>query len=455
MSYKVFYGSVNNDGSFYNAEGLAALEDIAMDGADVLNNSWGGGPSSNGYDDPLEIALANTAASGVFISMSAGNAGPSNSTVDHPRSEYINVAASTTSGTLASGRIDVPGHPEVQDIAFSVASFGAPLPIATVITYPVLPSESVNPANTNGCNAWPAGTFTGKAALIRRGDCEFGVKVLNAENGGADFVIVYNSVAGGDELINMGPGEVGDQVTISSIFVGHTNGQAIVDAYVADPAVEVVLNTIAFQAGNTPDLIASFSSRGPGVGPALVPDIAAPGVNILAQGYTPGASGEAQYLGYGQASGTSMAAPHVAGAAVLVRQAHPNWSNAEIKSALMSTAKYTDVYNYNGSPAQPLDMGAGRLDLTRALAPGVILNPPKLSYGVVPSPTSKTLEVWVTSVATQTETYQLSTLYTGERLHADHGAAGFYGDANFGHARTRSNPGGFGYLRHEHQPGTR
>ncbi len=86
-------------------------------------------------------------------------------------------------------------------------------------------------------------------------------------------------------------------------------------------------------------MVANFSSRGPGVGLALLPDIAAPGVNILAQGYTPGATGEEQYLGYGQASGTSMAAPHVAGAAVLVRQAYPFWSNAQIKSALMSTVQ--------------------------------------------------------------------------------------------------------------------
>jgi minor extracellular serine protease Vpr len=84
-----------------------------------------------------------------------------------------------------------------------------------VFTYTVLPAANVDPANINGCDAWPAGAFAGKAALIQRGVCEFGVKVLNAELAGAAFVVVYNSAAGGDALINMGPGAVGDQVTIS------------------------------------------------------------------------------------------------------------------------------------------------------------------------------------------------------------------------------------------------
>ncbi len=56
----------------------------------------------------------------------------------------------------------------------------------------------------------------GKAAVISRGSCEFGVKVLNAEQAGAEFVVIYNTAAGGDGLINMGPGAVGNQVTISS-----------------------------------------------------------------------------------------------------------------------------------------------------------------------------------------------------------------------------------------------
>ncbi|MBP6440338.1 MAG: S8 family serine peptidase [Caldilineaceae bacterium] len=414
MSYRVFYNSVNGIGSFYTAEGIAALEDIVLDGADVVNNSWGGGPGSEGGEfDPLDQALINAWNAGVFVSMSAGNAGPGNGTTDHPSPEYINVAASSTSGTLASGRVSTTISDTVKDAPFGIATFGAPLPIGQVLEYPYLPAIVANPANFEGCAPWPANTFTGKAALISRGVCEFGVKVLNAENAGATFVVIYNNPANGDTIGNMGPGAVGNQVTISSIQVGRTAGLGFLAHHAAVADARLQVSTVAFQAGNIADRIASFSSRGPGVGNVLKPDIAAPGVNILAQGYTPGATGEARHLGYGQASGTSMASPHVAGAAALVKQAYPTWPNWAVKSALMTTAKFMDIYNFNGTPAQPLDMGAGRLDLQNVLDPGVVLDPQSLSFGLVTTGTQKSIVVSVTSVGDMAETYTFSTIWTG------------------------------------------
>jgi subtilisin family serine protease len=431
MSYRVFYNSVSGDGSFYLAEGIAALEDIVNDGADVVNNSWGGGPgSAGGQFDPLDQALINAANAGVFVSMSAGNAGPGKGTTDHPSDEYIIVAATSTSGTLAAGKLSVsapqPVSNTLKNISFASATFGQPIPIGTVLNYPYVAAANVDPANFEGCNPWPAGTFTGKAAVISRGSCQFGTKVLNAENAGAQFVIIYNHVSGGDTLVSMAPGDDGGKVTISSVFIGHTDGVGMVDWQTAHPTdAEFELNTIAFQSGNTADVVASFSSRGPGVGNVLKPDIAAPGVNILSQGYTPGASGEARHMGFGQASGTSMSSPHVAGAAALLRQVHPTWSNAYIKSALMSTAKYMGIYNGDGSPAQPLDIGAGRLDLTNAADPGVILSPPSASFGQVPTGTVKSVVITVTNITTATEMYTLTTLYTGKSFTMTTPLAGF------------------------------
>ncbi|MEZ4719434.1 MAG: S8 family serine peptidase, partial [Caldilineaceae bacterium] len=84
MSYRVFYASVNGNESFYTAEGVAALEDIVADGADVLNNSWGEGPiSEGGQFDPIDQALINAANAGIFVSMSNGNSGPNLGTSDH------------------------------------------------------------------------------------------------------------------------------------------------------------------------------------------------------------------------------------------------------------------------------------------------------------------------------------------------------------------------------------
>ena len=192
-----------------------------------------------------------------------------------------------------------------------------------------------------------------------------------------------------------------------------------------------------FNLGTQADRIADFSSRGPGVGNVLKPDIAAPGANIVAQGFAVGVEGEAVHFGYGQVSGTSMAAPHVAGAAALVRQAHPTWSNAAIKSALMSTAKYLDVYNFDGTPAQPLDMGAGRLDLAHVLDPGVILNPPSLSFGRTMSGTQKSIAVQVTSVATHDGNVCPRHRIHRRRLYADDGPARLFRGADHAGAGAR------------------
>lgn len=419
MSYRVFYASVRNDGSFHTAEGVAALEDIVKDGAHVVNNSWGGGPGGIGAPfDAIDNALVNTAKAGVFVSMSNGNAGPNLGTGDHPSPDYINVAASTTGGTYASGRVGQHGPTPISDttkynIAF--ASFGGVVPLGQQLVQDYIAAAVISPTNVVGCDPFGANAFQGKTAVISRGTCEFGVKALNAQNAGANFVVIYNHAAGGDGLVNMAGGSVGDQVTIPAIFVGRTGGLSLVNFAAAHPNdAKLVVDTQGFQAGSTPDMIASFSSRGPSTRNSLKPDIAAPGVNIMAQGYTIGASGEARHLGYGQVSGTSMAAPHVAGSAALLRQMYPTWSNAAIKSALMSTSKYMNVYNFDGTPAQPTDMGAGRLDIGAAMYPGVILNPPAADFGLIYTGTAKSgREIQVTNVATRTETYNISTLYTG------------------------------------------
>lgn len=429
MSYRVFYYSVNGIESFYDAEGIAALEDMVKDGADVVNNSWGGGPSSLGGEfDALDTALINASEAGVFVSMSAGNAGPSQATMDHPSADYISVAASTTSGTYAAGRFSVtaptPVNPALQNKPFGVADFGAPLPVGTSITYTFKTALSVDPTNVRGCNPWVGTPFAGMAAVISRGTCDFSLKVYNAQQAGATFVVIYNHL--GDAVQGMGAGQNAGLVTIPSVFVGLSTGTGMETWYTAHGAASVFeVNTVAYQAGNVPDVLANFSSRGPGVGMVLKPDIVAPGVNILAQGYAVGATGEDRHKGWGQVSGTSMASPHVAGAAILLRQIHPNWSNASIKSALMSTSKYLDIYNDDGSPAQPLDMGAGRLDLTHAADPGVILDPPYVSFGQVLTGTEQTLTVNVTSVATATETYALSLLDTSGGFPGTAGLAGF------------------------------
>jgi hypothetical protein len=126
-------------------------------------------------------------------------------------------------------------------------------------------------------------------------------------------------------------------------------------------------------------VMAYFSSRGPTGAPAsadiIKPDVTAPGVQILA-GNSPAAGFDAAGELFQAIQGTSMSGPHVAGLFALLKQAHPTWSPAAAKSALMTTARQ-DVTKQDGStPADPFDMGAGHVDPSgAAAAPGSTFNP--------------------------------------------------------------------------------
>lgn len=124
----------------------------------------------------------------------------------------------------------------------------------------------------------------------------------------------------------------------------------------------------AYPSAQQPDVLAGFSSRGPSGFDLLKPDVMAPGVGILAA-YS-GAASSVNVI-----SGTSMAAPHNAGAAALLRALNPSWTPSEIKSALMGTAKTTALFKENAvTPATPLDRGAGRVDLSAAGRAGLIFD---------------------------------------------------------------------------------
>jgi hypothetical protein len=156
-------------------------------------------------------------------------------------------------------------------------------------------------------------------------------------------------------------------------MIGQADGNLILDEIDAGQTVELVLDKGFFLTEEeTGNVMGTFSARGPApVQDILKPDVTAPGVNILA-GFTPDAANSVSGENFAYITGTSMATPHVAGVAALLLQAHPDWSPAAIKSALMTTA-YQTVNQQDGStPAIPFDFGSGHIDPNKANDPGLI-----------------------------------------------------------------------------------
>jgi subtilisin family serine protease len=189
------------------------------------------------------------------------------------------------------------------------------------------------------------------------------VKVVNLSLGGRDIPGVDPM----EEAVNRLTAEYGTLFVVSAGNSGTEGDETVGSPASADAA-------LAVGAVDRQDALADFSSRGPRVGDGAVkPDVTAPGVGVVAarskDGYI-GAPGEVRV----PLDGTSMAAPHVAGAAALLFQQHPDWTPGRVKAALMASAKPTEGIGANGQ-------GAGRVDLARAIKQAVLAEQPSLSFG--------------------------------------------------------------------------
>ncbi len=419
MNYRVFYPSQSPE-DFQNAnayvpELVQAIEDAVKDGADVISNSWGASYQNTlAWPDPMIQAAEDAVEAGVVTVFANGNAGPNAATANSPAisPKVIGVGAVTKDSALFPGSVSVtapePVPANLKNFPIGGAAFG-PGATSVVGPAPLIPGQRVSTDATNptlGCSLpgdvspYPAGSLTGSIALIERGVCNFSEKVYNAQRGGAIATIIYNAAANGDTVATMGAGVHAADVTIPSWEIGRTNGVNTLNWANANPATaQAKFDPTPAVQPNPGDVMAGFSSRGPTTDKLLKPDVVAPGVNVLSSGYGSGAY-PGPFTGFGQVSGTSMATPHVAGSAALLVQLHPNWTPAQIKSALMTTAT-ENVWTNTAKTilAGVLDRGAGRIDLTKAGTPGITLDQASLSAGEITAGQSRGFTIEATDVS--------------------------------------------------------
>ncbi|TDJ44828.1 MAG: hypothetical protein E2O52_07555, partial [Gammaproteobacteria bacterium] len=359
-----------------------AIEDAVADGVDIINYSVGNTDIS--ISDPDDLALLAASDAGVLSVVAAGNDGPVAGTILSPAGTpwVLTVGASSRAGDQFAEalRINSPSN-VAADYASREASFTPALSTAGPLTEElVLADDGDEVTSTTDDACQPIvneDDIAGHIAFIRRGGCDFQVKIENVEAAGAIAAVVFNHQ--GELIVMSGTRDV---VQIPAVMIGQADGNLLLTELNDGNFVEVTLDKSLFL--TLPDdgnVMGSFSSRGPNLTAAdiLKPDLSAPGVNILAA-QTPdvanGVRGEMfQYL-----SGTSMSVPHVAGIAALLKEAHPDWSPAVIKSALMTTARQ-DVVRENGeTDADPFDFGAGHVVPNLAVDPGLVYDAGREDY---------------------------------------------------------------------------
>ena len=339
-------------GGCASSDSAAAIDDAVADGVDVINFSIGG--ASNFFNGPDDISFLFAAANGVWVATSNGNAGPGAGTVGTPSGvPWITaVGATQDSGVFYNSvTVNAPGSIAGDYVAVEGAS-----PVQLSDTGPI--TDAVTHSSTlTACNAeGPVDSISG-IALVSRGICSFSEKYNNVAAAGALAIIVYNDAANPsriDPIVMSAPG-----TTIPGVMVGNSDGLTL--------AGETGVNATLDAANAVPALnrIAGFSSRGPnnGANDIIKPDVSAPGVAILAAG-----AGTDTFISI---SGTSMASPHVAGTFALLKQAHPDWSAAEARSAVMTTARNGLLKTFGTAQADPFDVGAGEILPSAAFDPGL------------------------------------------------------------------------------------
>ncbi|PNT61635.1 subtilisin-like protease SBT1.8 [Brachypodium distachyon] len=348
---------------------LAAVDEAIEDGVDILSMSLGGNPGADFSEDPVSLGGFTAVLNNVFVSTAAGNVGPNPATLANGAPWLLTVGASTTDrrfvGTVKLGsgvELDGESMSEPKDYGSEMR--------------PLV--RDVNNGKCTNENVLRAQNITGKIIICEPGGGASTKKAKMVRRAGAFGMIAVVSQVFGAVVVPR-------PHVLPTVQVPYVEGQKIkAYAHSTDsPTANLIFKGTTYDNPRSP-MMAPFSSRGPNTKSRgiLKPDIIGPGVNILA-----GVPGVVDLVlppntampKFDIKSGTSMACPHLGGIAALMKNAHPTWSPASIKSALMTTTETTDntgkpIADVDGSQATYYATGAGHVNPEKAMDPGLVYN---------------------------------------------------------------------------------
>lgn len=357
----------------FSTDILAGLDRAVQDGVHVLSLSLGGGAVPY-YKDGIALGAFGAMEKGIFVSCSAGNSGPDPMTLANVAPWITTIGASTLDRDFPSPV--VLGNGAMYNGVSLYSGKGLPAGKLPLI-------YAVNASNGNTSNLCLENTLDPKLVMGKIVLCDRGIsarvdKGNVVKTAGGAAMILANTAANGEEL-------VADSHLLPAAAVGRKNGDLIREYVNTNLNPTATIQFLGTVLGIKPSpVVAAFSSRGPNsMAPQILkPDVVAPGVNILAAWTGAAAPSELETdrrrVKFNIISGTSMSCPHVSGVAALLKAAHPDWSPAAIRSALMTTAYTVDNSGRplrdvaTGADSTAFDHGAGHVNPQKALSPGLV-----------------------------------------------------------------------------------
>lgn len=385
MNYRVFYPAQSGRNSAYSIEIVQAIDDAVADGAQVLCLPWNSVMPLPESSSAVAAAVRNAIAAGCVVVGAAGNQGPgygSATGIPGGMEGVITVGAASKSQVLGWNLLDVHSYDAVPESL--TAQVYEPALFGEAFDLPIGPIRWADAANTSALDTPPLACepitsthLSGLAGLAARGECYFSDKAYHIQNAGGALALVYND---SDELEAMGcAGDYCDPgvIDLPVAMLRASTGEALRNRLTTHPTDTVRLDPAARVISTNAGVIAASSARGPAYAARSKPDLVAPGVSVLVASD----HGDVPLTRYEQVSGTSLACAHVAGLAALFLQRYPDWSPAEVKSALMACTD-DEGLALAGDPsteAGVLARGAGMVDASLWADRRVVCTPPSLS----------------------------------------------------------------------------